>query len=67
MTDRPEIDRSTQWLFAGAGLAALVVVVGVSLVAGLFVLVPLVFTAILLKTAFNHYFGSADAEPSRSA
>ncbi|MEF8814257.1 MAG: hypothetical protein V5A55_10635 [Halovenus sp.] len=67
MTELPDIGRPAQWLFAGTGFAALVVIGGVSLLEGLFVLVPLVFVAILLKTAFNHYFGSADAEPSRSA
>ncbi len=67
MTELPDAGRPTQWLLVGAGVAALAVIAGVSLLAGLFVLVPLVFVAILLKTAFNHYFGSADAEPSRSA
>lgn len=67
MLERLDVGRPTRWLFAGAGLVAVVVMVGVSLLAGLFVLVPLVFVGVLLKTAFNHYFGSADAEPSRSA
>lgn len=67
MADRPDFGRPAPWLFAGAGVAALGVMVGASPLAGLFVLVPLVFVAILLKTAFNHYFGSADANPSRTA
>lgn len=66
MIELPDFARPTQWLFAGAGAASLVVAVGVSLLAGVFLLVPLVFVAILLQTAFTHYFGSADAEPPRS-
>jgi hypothetical protein len=63
----PDFSRPANWLFAGAGLAAIVLTVGVSSLAGLFLLVPLVFVAILLQTAFTHYFGSADADPLGSA
>lgn len=65
MTDLPFSGRLTHWLAAGVGLVTIVVMVGVSLLAGLFLLAPLVFVAILVKTAFQHYFGSAESEPPR--
>jgi hypothetical protein len=65
MTDLPVVGRATDWLFAGASLATLVVMIGVSLLAGLFLLAPLILVAILLKTAFRHYFGAADVHQSR--
>lgn len=60
MTEFPFTGRLTNWLAAGVGLATIVVMVGVSLLAGVFLLAPLVFVAILLKTAFRHYFGSTE-------
>ena len=60
MTKFPLDNGLTGWLAAGVGLAVLVVAVGVSLLAGLFLLVPLVFVAVLLRTAFRHYFGEAE-------
>lgn len=65
MTELPFSGRLTNWLAAGVGLLTIVVMVGVSLLAGLFLLAPLVFVAILVKTAFHHYFGSAEGESSR--
>lgn len=59
MTELPLNGGITGWLVAGVGLVVLVVVVGVSLLAGLFLLLPLVFVAILVRTAFRHYFGEA--------
>lgn len=63
MTDVSPNGGLTGWLVAGLGLLTLVVVVGVSLLAGLFLLVPSAFVALLIKTAFQHYFG--EAEPPR--
>ena len=60
MTDLPFDGGLTGWLVAGVGLLMLVVTVGVSLLAGLFLLVPLVFVAVLVRTAFRHYFGETE-------
>jgi hypothetical protein len=60
MTNLPLDGGLTGWLVAGLGLLTLVVVVGVSLLAGLFLLVPLAFVAVLMRTAFRHYFGEAE-------
>jgi hypothetical protein len=63
MTNLPLGGGLTGWLVAAFGLLTLVVVVGVSLLAGLFLLIPLAFVTVLLRTAFRHYFGEAESPP----
>lgn len=45
---------------AGAGVLGAGALLGISLVAGLFLLIPLVFVAVLIRTAARHYFGRAE-------
>lgn len=60
-----ETDLSIRDRIAGAGVAGASVLgagalLGLSLVAGLFLLIPLLFVAVLVRTAARHYFGRAE-------
>jgi len=60
MTDRTIPGRLVDGVVAAVGLLALVVLSGLSLLAGLFLFVPVVFLGILVRTAVQHYAGTTD-------
>jgi len=63
MTDRSPFTRVRGGVAAVVGYVALVLAAGLSLLARLFLLIPLVFVGLLLRIAVRYYFGSPEPAP----
>jgi len=59
-TGRSIPDRLVGAIVAAASVLGAVLVLGFSIIAGLFLLLPMIFVGILLRTAVRHYFGRTE-------
>jgi len=59
-TDSSTRSRIGRTVAAGVSLLGVVAVLGLSIVAGLVLLLPLLFVGLLARTAYRHYFGRSE-------